>query len=166
MLPSPTRPTPPDFAAYLDKVRTRAYTVTDADVEALKAAGHSEDEIFEQTVSAAVAAGLLRLRGRAAGDAAMRLEVRRFRPRPAEAAILAQIAQARGVPSRLGRPEDALLPAGALRPAVLGGAGRGDARTVRLVGGRARAVRRLRLVAQPVPVLNALSRRGRVVRAR
>jgi alkylhydroperoxidase family enzyme len=57
----PDRPAPPDFAPYLDKVRTRAYTVTDSDVEALKAAGHSEDEIFEQTVSAAVAAGLLRL---------------------------------------------------------------------------------------------------------
>jgi alkylhydroperoxidase family enzyme len=57
----PDRPMPADFAAYLDKVRTRASTVTDTDVEALKAAGHSEDEIFEQTVSAAVAAGLLRL---------------------------------------------------------------------------------------------------------
>ena len=57
----PDRPAPPDFDAYLAKVRTRAYTVTDADVEALKAAGHPEDEIFEQTVSTAVAAGLVRL---------------------------------------------------------------------------------------------------------
>ncbi len=57
----PNRPAPPDFAAYLEKVRTRAYAVTDADVEALKAAGHWEDEIFEQTVSAAVGEGLLRL---------------------------------------------------------------------------------------------------------
>ena len=57
----PDRPVPPDFAAYVEKVRTRAYTVTDAEVEALKAAGHTEDEIFEQTVSAAVGAGLLRL---------------------------------------------------------------------------------------------------------
>ena len=57
----PDRPAPPDFAGYLEKVRTRAYTVTDADVEALKAAGHTEDEIFEQTVSTAVAAGLRRL---------------------------------------------------------------------------------------------------------
>jgi hypothetical protein len=57
----PDRPVPPDFAAYVKKVRTRAYTVTDAEVEALKAAGRSEDEIFEQTVSAAVGAGLLRL---------------------------------------------------------------------------------------------------------
>jgi hypothetical protein len=57
----PDRPAPPDFAAYLAKVRTAAYTVTDRDVEELKAAGHSEDKIFEQTVSAAAAAGLLRL---------------------------------------------------------------------------------------------------------
>jgi hypothetical protein len=57
----PDRPAPPDFGPYLDKVRQRAYEVTDQDVEALKEAGHSEDEIFEQTVSTAVAAGLERL---------------------------------------------------------------------------------------------------------
>jgi alkylhydroperoxidase family enzyme len=54
-------PPPPAFAAYLDKVRSRAYTVTDADVEALVAAGLSEDVIFEQTVAVAVAEGLRRL---------------------------------------------------------------------------------------------------------
>lgn len=57
----PDRHAPSAFHAYLEKVRTGAFTVTDADVETLRAAGHSEDEIFEQTVSAAVAAGLLRL---------------------------------------------------------------------------------------------------------
>jgi alkylhydroperoxidase family enzyme len=57
----PDRAAPPDLAAYLEKVRTRAYTITDADVDELKAAGYSEDAIFEQTVSAAVAAGLARL---------------------------------------------------------------------------------------------------------
>jgi alkylhydroperoxidase family enzyme len=57
----PERPAPTEFASYLEKVRTGAYAVTDADVEALKAAGYTEDEIFEQTVSAAVSAGLLRL---------------------------------------------------------------------------------------------------------
>ena len=57
----PERPAPPDFATYLDKVRTLAYRVTDADVQALKDAGYSEDQIFEHTVSAAVAAGLARL---------------------------------------------------------------------------------------------------------
>jgi alkylhydroperoxidase family enzyme len=57
----PDRPAPREFATYLDKVRRAAYTVTDADVQALKDAGFSEDEIFEQTVSTAVAAGLERL---------------------------------------------------------------------------------------------------------
>ncbi len=57
----PDRPAPPEFAAYLDKVRDEAYQVTDADVQALKDAGFSDDEIFEQTVAAAVAAGLHRL---------------------------------------------------------------------------------------------------------
>jgi alkylhydroperoxidase family enzyme len=42
-------------------VRRHAYRVTDADVQRLKDAGFSEDEIFEHTVSAAVAAGLERL---------------------------------------------------------------------------------------------------------
>ena len=48
------------MASYLAKVRERAYTVTDADVDALKAAGFSEDEIFEQTVAVAIAQGLRR----------------------------------------------------------------------------------------------------------
>ena len=52
---------PSDFGPYLDKVRQHAYTITDGDVQALKDAGHSEDEIFEHTVSAAAAAGLERL---------------------------------------------------------------------------------------------------------
>jgi alkylhydroperoxidase family enzyme len=51
----------PELAAYLEQVRTRAYTVTDADVEMLKTAGFSEDEIFEQTVAAAISEGLRRL---------------------------------------------------------------------------------------------------------
>ena len=51
----------PGFGAYLDKVRDEAYKVTDADVQALKDAGFSDDEIFEQTVAAAVAAGLHRI---------------------------------------------------------------------------------------------------------
>jgi alkylhydroperoxidase family enzyme len=51
----------PALAAYLEKVRTHAYKVTDADVEQLQAAGVSDDEIFEQTVAAAIAEGLRRL---------------------------------------------------------------------------------------------------------
>jgi alkylhydroperoxidase family enzyme len=54
-------PEPAALAPYLDKVRRGAYTVTDADVDALKAAGLSEDVIFEHTVSAAIAEGLRRL---------------------------------------------------------------------------------------------------------
>ena len=57
----PDRSAPAAFEAYLDKVRRHAYRTTDADVQELKDDGFSEDEIFEQTVSAAVAAGLERL---------------------------------------------------------------------------------------------------------
>jgi hypothetical protein len=60
---------PPAMSAYLDKVRRRAYTVTDEEIETLKAAGCSEDEIFEQTVAVAVEEGLRRL------DAGMRVLV-------------------------------------------------------------------------------------------
>lgn len=54
-------PAPPEMAGYLEKVRDRAYAIVDGDVEALKAAGFSEDEIFEQTVAVAIAEGLRRL---------------------------------------------------------------------------------------------------------
>jgi alkylhydroperoxidase family enzyme len=57
----PERPAPTQMARYLEKVRLHAYRVTDRDVEELKAAGFSEDEIFEHTVAAATAAGLERL---------------------------------------------------------------------------------------------------------
>ena len=56
-----TATAPPDLAAYLEQVRTRAYSITDTDVEQLKAAGLSEDVIFEQTVAAAISEGLRRL---------------------------------------------------------------------------------------------------------
>ena len=57
----PDRPAPAAMEPYLEKVRRGAYRVTDSDVEALRAAGFSEDEIFEQTVSVAVSEGLVRL---------------------------------------------------------------------------------------------------------
>jgi alkylhydroperoxidase family enzyme len=60
-------PAPAAMHAYLAKVRDEAYALTDADVEELKAAGCSEDEIFEQTVGVAIGQGLRRL------DAAMRV---------------------------------------------------------------------------------------------
>ena len=52
---------PAVMAAYLAKVHGGAHTVTDADVEVLVAAGCTEDEIFEQTVAAAISEGLRRL---------------------------------------------------------------------------------------------------------
>ncbi|HEY2218121.1 MAG TPA: hypothetical protein VGH35_02165 [Gaiellaceae bacterium] len=62
-----TAPAPDDMGTYLAKVQERAYTVTDTDVEEVLAAGHSQDEIFEQTVAAAIDEGLRRL------DAALRV---------------------------------------------------------------------------------------------
>jgi alkylhydroperoxidase family enzyme len=55
--PEPGEP----LAPYLEKVRTRAYTVADSDVEAMKEAGVTEDEIFEATVAVAIGEGLRRL---------------------------------------------------------------------------------------------------------
>jgi hypothetical protein len=60
---------PDEFAGYVDKVNRHAYRVTDADVEGLRRAGWSEDQIFELTVAAAVGAGDRRL---TAGLAALR----------------------------------------------------------------------------------------------
>jgi hypothetical protein len=57
----PDRAAPPELKPYLEQVQNNAYRIVDADVAALLAAGFSEDEIFEQTVSVAVAAGLSRL---------------------------------------------------------------------------------------------------------
>jgi alkylhydroperoxidase family enzyme len=54
-------PAPAALDGYLAKVRDRAYGVTDRDVEALKAQGLAEDELFEQTVGVAIREGLRRL---------------------------------------------------------------------------------------------------------
>jgi alkylhydroperoxidase family enzyme len=54
-------PAPAVMDDFLAKVRERASTVVDGDVDALKAAGLSEDEIFEHTVTAAITEGLRRL---------------------------------------------------------------------------------------------------------
>ena len=58
---------PPELTTYVDTVARHAYKVTDQDVAALQAAGHSDDGIFEITVAAAVGAAMHRLeRGMAA----------------------------------------------------------------------------------------------------
>lgn len=58
---------PPDLVAYVAMVRERAHAIVDADVESLKRAGYTEDQIFEATAAAALGAALHRLdRGMAA----------------------------------------------------------------------------------------------------
>jgi alkylhydroperoxidase family enzyme len=52
---------PQALRGYLDKVARHAYKVTDEDVEALRVAGYSEDQIFEATVSCALGACMRRL---------------------------------------------------------------------------------------------------------
>ena len=52
---------PDPLGAYVTKVVAHAYQVTNADVEALRTAGYSEDQIFEATVCAAVGVGLHQL---------------------------------------------------------------------------------------------------------
>jgi alkylhydroperoxidase family enzyme len=52
---------PDALRAYVDKVARHAHKITDEEVEALKKAGYTEDQLFEITVSAAVGAGLKRL---------------------------------------------------------------------------------------------------------
>ena len=57
---------PEPWQSYAASVRDHSYRVTGTDIGRLAATGHSEDEIFEITVSAAVGAALLSL------DAGMR----------------------------------------------------------------------------------------------
>ena len=52
---------PSHWAPYVAKVRDASYRITDADLAALKAAGCSEEEVFEMTVAAATGAALHRL---------------------------------------------------------------------------------------------------------
>src|ERR1700677_3191401 len=46
------------WLSYTLKVRDGATGITDADIDSLKAAGHTEDEIFEMTIAAAAGASL------------------------------------------------------------------------------------------------------------
>ncbi len=54
-------PAPAELATYVEKVRRHAYRVTDADVDALRASGLSDDGIFELTLAAALGAARTRL---------------------------------------------------------------------------------------------------------
>ena len=52
---------PTELRSFVDTVAASAWRVTDADVEALKRAGHSDDAIFEVTAAAALGAAIMRL---------------------------------------------------------------------------------------------------------
>ena len=52
---------PVELASFLTKVRDASYRLTDADVAGLRAAGHTEEELFELTIAAALGAALHRL---------------------------------------------------------------------------------------------------------
>ena len=52
---------PEELVTYVEKVALNAYKTTDEDVEEMKRAGYSEDEIFEITLSATLGASLARL---------------------------------------------------------------------------------------------------------
>ncbi len=54
---------PKEIGSFVDKIALHAFKVTDADIASLRAAGYSEDEIFELTISAALGAGIARLAG-------------------------------------------------------------------------------------------------------
>lgn len=51
---------PAELAGFADKVRRHAYKITDEDIAALRAAGKSDDEIFELTIATAVGVALHR----------------------------------------------------------------------------------------------------------
>src|SRR5437868_873270 len=53
---------PDPLATYAEKVARNAYKVTDGDIAALRAAGYSEDQLFEATLSIALGAAQMRLR--------------------------------------------------------------------------------------------------------
>lgn len=52
---------PEDLAIWVEKVAKHAYKTTPEEIDALKAAGYSEDQIFELTVSAATGAARYRM---------------------------------------------------------------------------------------------------------
>ncbi len=52
---------PDELSDWVEKVARHAYRTTDEDIELLKTAGYSEDQIFELTVAAALGASRARL---------------------------------------------------------------------------------------------------------
>lgn len=58
--PPSEREVPETLAPLVVKIVRHAYRVTDADIAGARAAGHSEDELFDVIVAAALGAGLAR----------------------------------------------------------------------------------------------------------
>lgn len=52
---------PAELADYIEKIALCAHSITDEDVEQVKNAGYSEEEILELTVTAALGANLARM---------------------------------------------------------------------------------------------------------
>lgn len=57
----PAAQVPAETQTYIRKVALNAYKVLDREVDAMRAAGRSVDEVFEITVAASVSAGVTRL---------------------------------------------------------------------------------------------------------
>jgi hypothetical protein len=57
----PPAQVPAETQTYIHKVALNAYKVLDREVDAMRAAGHSIDDVFEMTVAASVSAGATRL---------------------------------------------------------------------------------------------------------
>lgn len=57
---SSAAPAPEALREFVDKIAERPWTVSDEDFARLRAAGYSEDELYEVTLAAAIGAGLQR----------------------------------------------------------------------------------------------------------
>lgn len=53
---------PAELESYVRKLADHSYAITDSDVDGLRRAGYTEDQIFELTLSGALGAGLRRLK--------------------------------------------------------------------------------------------------------
>jgi len=60
-LRSGNREVPENLAGFLEKIANRPWSVGDEDISFLRAAGYSEDQLFELIVAAATGAGVRRL---------------------------------------------------------------------------------------------------------
>lgn len=60
-VPDDGPPLPAELAPLVDKILTTAYRIRDRDIEALRAAGWTDDALYDVIVAAAAGAGLTRL---------------------------------------------------------------------------------------------------------